>query len=70
MNVEIGTEATQFPEKIYINVGFSMQCCTVLVRESLEVYHSGQQFFGMDAHSSTIFVGRTIILQKPIFLGG
>ncbi len=25
MNVEIGTEATQFPEKIYIN-GFSLQC--------------------------------------------
>jgi hypothetical protein len=44
---------------------------TVLVRESFEsLPFCGQQFFGMDAHSSTIFVGRTIILQKPIFMGG
>ncbi len=26
MNVEIGTEAAQFPEKEYINVFFSLQC--------------------------------------------
>jgi hypothetical protein len=26
MNVEIGTEAAQFPEKEYIKMGFSLQC--------------------------------------------
>ncbi len=30
MNVEIGTEAAQFPEKEYINEIFVAVCCTVI----------------------------------------
>jgi hypothetical protein len=34
MNVEIGTEAAQFPEKEHIN-GFSMQCVCTCVQVGL-----------------------------------